>query len=162
MGEADFTLEISAEIAAGSSGRVPAGMGTLHETHTVWDHSIAPVLEVDPGATVELAVTDASGGQLDRDSTVADVAALDFTRVNPVTGPVFVKGAAPGDVLEVEILSLRPRDWGWTAIIPGFGLLADEFPEPWLRISTVDADARSVAFLDDVPLPYEPFPGTIG
>jgi acetamidase/formamidase len=130
--------------------------------HTVWDHSIEPVLEVDPGETVELEVTDASGGQLDRDSSVADVAALDFTRVNPVTGPVFVKGAQPGDVLEVEILSLRPRDWGWTAIIPGFGLLSDEFPDPWLRISSVDATSGRVAFLDDVWLPYEPFPGTIG
>jgi acetamidase/formamidase len=131
-------------------------------THTVWDHSIDPVLEVDSGETVELEVTDASGGQLDRDSGVADVAGLDFTRVNPVTGPVFVKGAEPGDVLEVEILSLRPRDWGWTAIIPGFGLLADEFTEPWLRIATVDAGSGRVGFLDDVTLPFEPFPGTIG
>jgi acetamidase/formamidase len=140
-------------------------MGSLHEipadrTHTVWDNAIAPVLEVDSGDTVELAVTDASGGQLDRDSDVEAVAALDFSRVNPVTGPVFVKGAQPGDVLEVEILSLEPRDWGWTAIIPGFGLLADEFPKPWLRISAI-ADGR-VAFLDDVELPFEPFPGTIG
>jgi acetamidase/formamidase len=131
-------------------------------THTVWDHSIEPVLEVADGATVELEVTDASGGQLNRDSGVEDVAALDFTRVNPVTGPVYVQGAAPGDVLEVEIRSLRPRDWGWTAVIPGFGLLADEYPEPWLRISEVDAGAGRVRFLDDVLLPYEPFPGTIG
>jgi acetamidase/formamidase len=131
-------------------------------THTTWDNSIDPVLEVESGATVELEVTDASGGQLGRDSTVDDVAALDFARVNPVTGPVFVKGAAPGDVLEVEILSLRPRDWGWTALIPGFGLLADQFPDPWLRVSTVDADSGRVAFLDDVSLPFEPFPGTIG
>jgi acetamidase/formamidase len=142
-------------------------MGSIHEvgsdrTHTVWDNSIAPVLEVEPGTTVELAVTDASGGQLDRDSRVEDVAALDFARVNPVTGPVYVKGAAPGDVLEVEILSLQPRDWGWTAIIPGFGLLADEFPDPWLRISSVDASSSRVSFLDDIVLPFEPFPGTIG
>jgi acetamidase/formamidase len=131
-------------------------------THTVWDHSIEPVLEVESGATVELEVTDASGGQLSRESDVEDVAELDFARVNPVTGPVFVKGASPGDVLEIEIRSLRPRDWGWTAIIPGFGLLADEFPEPWLAISTVDAATGRVGFLDDVVLPYEPFPGTIG
>jgi acetamidase/formamidase len=142
-------------------------MASLHEipgarTHTVWDNAIAPVLEIEPGDTVDLEVTDASGGQLDRGSGVEDVAALDFKRVNPVTGPVFVKGAQPGDVLEVEILSLRPRDWGWTAIIPGFGLLADEFPEPWLRISSVDAGSGRVAFLDDVELPFEPFPGTIG
>jgi acetamidase/formamidase len=130
--------------------------------HVVWDNAIEPTLEVDDGEVVELEVRDASGAQLDKDSSVADVAALDFTRVNPVTGPVYVRGARPGDVLAVEILELRPRDWGWTAIIPGFGLLADEFPEPWLRISQVDADARSVAFLDRVTLPYEPFPGTIG
>src|SRR4051812_4639129 len=139
-------------------------MHSIHtdHPHTVWDNSIDPVIEVDPGETVELAVVDASGGQLDRDSDVEDVAALDFARVNPVTGPVFVKGAQPGDVLEVEILSLRPRDWGWTAIIPGFGLLADEFTEPWLAISSVDAATGRVAFLDDISLPFEPFPGTIG
>jgi acetamidase/formamidase len=131
-------------------------------THTVWDNAIEPVIEVDPGETIEFEVTDASGGQLNRDSAVEDVAALDFSRVNPVTGPVFVKGAKPGDVLEVEIRSLRPRDWGWTAIIPGFGLLADEYPDPWLRISSVDAASGHVAFLDDILLPYEPFPGTIG
>jgi len=82
--------------------------------------------------------------------------------VNPVSGPVFVKGAKPGDTLAVEILELRPRDWGWTAIIPGFGLLADEFPDPWLRISKVEEGARRVAFAEGVELPFEPFPGTIG
>jgi hypothetical protein len=95
--------------------------------HFVWDNAIEPALEVDDGEVVELEVRDASGGQLDRGSSTADVAGLDFTRVNPVTGPVFVRGARPGDALAVEILELRPRDWGWTAIIPGFGLLADEF-----------------------------------
>jgi acetamidase/formamidase len=140
----------------------PAERVASVHTHTVWDNSIEPVLEVEPGTTVELEVIDASGGQLDRDSGTKHVAALDFTRLNPVTGPVFVKGARPGDVLEVEIRAMRPRDWGWTALIPGFGLLADEFPEPWLQISHVDADAGRVHFLDDVALPYEPFPGTIG
>src|SRR6476659_9579638 len=135
-------------------------MTTLHETHTVWDHSIAPIHEVEPGATVELEVTDASGGQLDKDSSVDAVAALDFSNVNPVTGPVFVKGAVPGDVLEVEILALQPRDWGWTAIIPGFGLLADEFPEPWLRIWRL-ADGFG-EFAPGIRIPLETFCGEIG
>jgi acetamidase/formamidase len=65
-------------------------------------------------------------------------------------------------VLAVEILEFTPRDWGWTALIPGFGLLADEFPEPWLRISKVDPENGRVAFADGITLPYEPFPGTIG
>ncbi len=49
-----------------------------------------------------------------------------------------------------------------TALIPGFGLLADEFPEPWLRISSVEAERGRVVFADGIELPYEPFPGTIG
>jgi acetamidase/formamidase len=128
----------------------------------VWDNTAEPALEVESGTVVELEAADASGGQLASDSTAADVAAMDLGRVNPVTGPVFVRGARPGDVLAVEILELRPKNWGWTAIIPGFGLLAREFPDPWLRISTVDADQRTVRFADDITLPFSPFPGTIG
>jgi acetamidase/formamidase len=128
----------------------------------VWDHAIPPVLEVESGATVQLETADASGGQLTRHSTALDVTKMDMANVNPVTGPVYVKGAEPGDTLQVEILELAPNDWGWTAIIPGFGLLADEYPDPWLNISTVDAATKTVRFSDDVTLPFAPFPGTIG
>lgn len=129
----------------------------------MWDNSLEPALEVDPGDTVELECADASGGQLTAHSTERDVLGLDMARVNPVTGPVYVKGAEPGDVLAVEILELAPRQgWGWTALIPGFGLLAEEFPDPWLRISEVDPDREVVRFSDRVSLPYMPFPGTIG
>jgi acetamidase/formamidase len=128
----------------------------------VWDNSLAPALEVESGEAVELHVRDASDEQIHRDSGVEDVTKLDFTHVNPVSGPVFVKGARPGDVLAVELLEFRPPDWGWTAIIPGFGLLADEYPDPWLRISEVDAETATVRFADGISLPYRPFPGTIG
>ncbi len=127
-----------------------------------WDNSIEPALEVEPGAEVEFHVRDASDEQIRAESDVSDVERLDFSRVNPVSGPVYVKGASRGDVLAVEILEFRPSNWGWTAIIPGFGLLADEFPEPWLRISRVDAEQGRVEFAEDVFLPYRPFPGTIG
>jgi acetamidase/formamidase len=160
-------LRWSAKSSAGAYDPASVRGGSLHQvardaSHFGWDNSIEPVLEIESGEDVELEVRDASGGQLDRDSGVADVAALDFERVNPVTGPVFVKGAEPGGVLAVEILELRPRDWGWTALIPGFGLLADEFPDPWLRISEVDGAGGRVRFADGVMLPYDPFPGTIG
>jgi acetamidase/formamidase len=128
----------------------------------VWDNSIEPVLEIASGETVEFHVRDASDEQITAESGAADVAKLDFSHVNPVSGPVFVKGSYPGDVLVVEIVEFRPRDWGWTALIPGFGLLADEFPEPWLRISRVDPENGRVVFSERVSLPYEPFPGTIG
>jgi acetamidase/formamidase len=140
---------------------------SLHEVRReaynyVWDNSIPPVLEVESGAEIELHVRDAGDEQIGRDSGVEAVTALDFSHVNPVSGPVAVKGARPGDVLAVEILALRPGDWGWTAIIPGFGLLADQFPDPWLRISSVDAETRRVRFAEGITLPFEPFPGTIG
>src|ERR671915_1468880 len=128
----------------------------------VWDNSIEPVLEVDSGEVVEFTVRDASDEQIQAKSTSEDVAKLDFGHVNPVSGPVYVKDAQPGDVLAIDILEFRPRDWGWTALIPGFGLLADEFPEPWLRISQVEAERGRVIFADGIELPYEPFPGTIG
>lgn len=128
----------------------------------MWDNAAVPVLEVESGEIVEFEAADASGGQLTRESTAADVAALDFDHVNPITGPVYVRGAQPGDVLAVEILELRPQDWGWTAIIPGFGLLADDFSEPWLRISAVERERRAVRFGDGITLPFAPFPGTIG
>jgi acetamidase/formamidase len=136
-------------------------VGAEH-TATVWDNAAAPVLEIESGETVSLECRDASGGGITAASTAADIPTMDMTKVNPVTGPVFVKGAQPGDTLVVEILELVSADWGWTAIIPGFGLLADEFPDPWLNISTVDPDAHTVRFLDDVTLPFAPFPGTIG
>jgi acetamidase/formamidase len=136
-------------------------VGAEHGSY-VWDNGLAPALEVESGATVELECADASGGQLNAQSTAADVAKLDLTKVNPVTGPVFVKGAKPGDVLAVEILELQPHDWGWTAIIPDFGLLAPEFPEAWLNISRVDAPAKTIEFIPGVSLPFAPFPGTTG
>ena len=149
------------------AGEHRTGGRTLHEVGAehaafVWDNAAAPVLEVESGETVELECADASGGQLNGDSTAQDVATMDLNRVNPITGPVFVKGAEPGDVLAVEILEFTPKQWGWTAIIPGFGLLADEFPDPWLNISRVDPDTNTVAFADGVTLPFSPFPGTIG
>jgi acetamidase/formamidase len=139
----------------------------LHEVQRdafnyVWDRELEPALEVEPGATVVLHARDASDEQIRKDSTARDVVNIDFTHVNPVSGPVFVNGAHRGDVLAVEILELQPADWGWTALIPGFGLLAEEFTEPWLRISSIDVDSAAVLFSDRISLPLRPFPGTIG
>ncbi|MFL6160900.1 MAG: acetamidase/formamidase family protein [Jatrophihabitantaceae bacterium] len=128
--------------------------------HTVWDSSIEPVLRVAPGDTIEIEVANASGGQLGRGSTAADLLTLDFSRVNPVTGPIAVDTAEPGDSLLIEVLDIAVRDWGWTANIPGFGLLAEQFPDPHLRFSTVAGGF--VDFLDGIELAALPMIGTIG
>ncbi|HUJ56138.1 MAG TPA: acetamidase/formamidase family protein [Gaiellaceae bacterium] len=139
--------------------------GSLHDLRPDayeygWDNSFEPALEVESGEAVLLHVRDASDEQLGPDSTAADVAALDFGKVNPVSGPVYVKDARPGDTLAVELLEFTPPSWGWTAIIPGFGVLADEFAEPWLRISRVEDGV--VRFSEQITLPFRPFPGTLG
>src|SRR5690606_10780686 len=135
---------------------------TIHHehNHVGWDNALTPAVEVEPGAELELQTLDSSGGQLNAASTAADVGKLDFSKVNPVTGPVRVIGADLGDAVEVEILDFDESGWGWTGIIPGFGLLADEFSEPFMNISRYDA--TSVEFQPGIQLPTRPFPGTIG
>ncbi len=130
------------------------------QTHNVWDKSIAPVLRVAPGDTITVELQNASGGQLASDSPAGALATLDFGRVNPVTGPIFVEGARPGDALVVEILDLEVDRWGWTANIPGFGLLADRFADPELRMSRI-ADG-TIELFTGMRLPSLPMIGTIG
>ncbi len=134
-----------------------------HQHHRGWDNSIAPALRVAPGASIEFETVDSSGGQLSASSTVAAIGQLDFGKVNPVTGPVYVDGAEPGDILKVTILSFTPSGWGWTANIPGFGLLSDDFPEAALHVWKYDARTLASALYGRWGrVPLKPFAGTIG
>lgn len=143
---------------------------TIHgaQHHFGWDNSLAPAERVEPGATILFHCHDSSAGQLGPSSTVADVTALDFGKINPVSGPIFVIGAAPGDALKITIDSFSPqrhggRGFGWTANIPGFGLLADQFPDPALQVWSYDADTMAPAmFGREARVPLKPFAGTIG
>lgn len=120
-------------------------------------------MTIAPGETVEFEVFEASGGQLSPESTVADVASLDFGKINPVTGPVYIEGAEPGDSLKVTLESFAPSGWGWTANIPGFGLLADQFVEPAIINWTYDPQSLAPALWSDhAKIPLKPFTGTIG
>jgi len=135
---------------------------TIHSQHhhLRWDRAQPSVLTIGAGETVELDCLDASGGRIQRHSSAADIANLDPDRANPVTGPIYVDGAEPGDVLSVDILDFGLNDWGWTALIPGFGLLTEDFPEPYLCISTYTN--AQVELAPGLTVPLRPFPGTIG
>jgi acetamidase/formamidase len=136
---------------------------TIHQHHLGWDNSFAPVVHIAPGESIEFEVVDAAGGQLSGASTVADIGRLDFSRINPVTGPVHIDGAEPGDVLQVTVQSFAPSGWGWTANIPGFGLLAEEFPEPALHLWRYDPTTLAPAVFGQWgKVPLKPFAGTIG
>jgi acetamidase/formamidase len=136
---------------------------TIHQKHHGWDRGIAAVMRIAPGATLEFDVADASGGQLSQTSTVADVARMDFGKINPVTGPIYIDGAVPGDILKITLLSFAPSGWGWTANIPGFGLLAEDFKEPALQLWRYDAATLAPALFGRWgKVPLKPFTGTIG
>ncbi len=138
---------------------------TIHgrHHHFGWDNSFVPVERVEPGSTIEFECLDSSGGQLTPDSTVGDVSRLDFGKVNPVSGPIHVDGAEPGDALKITIQAFKPSGFGWTANIPGFGLLAEDFKEPALNLWKYDALTLEPALYGkNARVPLKPFAGTIG
>jgi formamidase len=109
---------------------------------------------------------DAFDGQLNRESTAEDVGNLDLSGVHPLTGPVFVKGAEPGDLLEVKLVAVEAdpwEQWGYTVEVPGFGFLRDEFPDPyivhWRLHSNEYAESEQ---LPGVRIRCNPHPGVLG
>jgi acetamidase/formamidase len=98
--------------------------------HYRWDRSIPPVLEIEPGDVVIYDLREVSDGQLSPSATAHDLTRLDMTRVYPLAGPIAVKGAGPGDALEIEMLEFTGGRWGWSGINPGFGLLPEEATDP--------------------------------
>ncbi len=135
---------------------------TREQSHLAWDPAIPPIATVASGSTVTFDCLDASGGQLTATSTLDDLGRLDFDRVDQVNGPIAVEGAEPGDTLQIELLDFRPADWGWTASIPGFGLLADDFTEPALRITSLPPVGDFADFLPGIRVPVVPFCGEVG
>ena len=129
-------------------------------THDRWDASLPPVAEVASGDTVILDCLDSSGAQLSPTSTVADFVAMDRNKIHTITGPVFVRDAEPGDVLQIEIRRIEHRGWGWTSIIPGLGSLPERFTEPHLFLWKLEKDfSYSLA---PARLPLAPFLGIVG
>ena len=131
--------------------------------HYAWNNALAPRLEVDPGDTVVFRTRDAADFFYKKSSTHADVMARGPFRGHPLTGPVRVRGAEPGDVLAIEVLAMRPAlDFGFTNVRPGRGLLPEsDFPKPFLQIWDV-SDGKFARMDRRVAVPLEPFPGVAG
>ncbi len=141
--EADFTL-------------------TSDQTHNRWSSAIEPVLTVPSGSVIQVGTEEASDGQLNINSTLEDLNNVSFDPIHPLTGPVYVEGAQPGDVLKVTLHKIEMGDWGWTAIVPGFGFLSEEFTEPYLKTFELGKDKKSVQFSEGINIPLKPFPGVMG
>jgi acetamidase/formamidase len=131
--------------------------------HRAWDNSLDPALTIEPGDVVRFECRDATDRQLDVESTDEEVHDLSFDPVHPLTGPVAVEGAQPGDVLEVELLDLQHKGWGYNAFFPGdmeLGLLPEDFEDPGLYVWDLEGDVGH--FVNGIEIPLDPFPGVIG
>jgi acetamidase/formamidase len=138
---------------------------TIHRArhHFGWNKDFTPAVVAKPGETIHFECLDSSGGQIGPDATLDALINLDFGKINPVSGPVYVEGAKPGDALKVTIRRFEPSGHGWTANIPGFGLLADQFADPALHVWSYDANSMAPALYGPGgKVPLKPFAGTIG
>jgi acetamidase/formamidase len=131
--------------------------------HYEWNSAIAPRLTVEPGDTVVFDTRDAADRYYSKTSTAEDVLKRVF-KGHALTGPVKIRGAAPGDTLVVEVLDMVPAlDFGWTQVRPGRGLLPEaDFPKPHLCIW--DLSDKQFARMPNRPIavPLDPFPGVMG
>jgi formamidase len=134
--------------------------------HNRWHEAIEPVVEADPGDLVVFETRDAFDGQLDPSSGIDELLSASLAPVHPLTGPVYVKGAERGDLLEATIVAIEPDpwdQWGYTVEVPGFGFLRDEFPDPYVvHWRLHGADYAESEGLPRVRIPFAPFPGTFG
>jgi acetamidase/formamidase len=144
-------------------GRKPVAEYSLppRKTHYTWNRELDPALEIEPGDVVSFETQEVSDGQVTPGCSATVLGSLDLDKVYPLAGPVYVRGARPGDALEVEILDLRPKDWGWTGIIPNLGLLPEDFTEPYIKHWDL-SNGRTTSLRDDIVIPLDPFCGVMG
>jgi acetamidase/formamidase len=129
-------------------------------THSRWNRRLAPRLSVLPGDTVHLSCHDASGAQVRPGMTLAEYLAIDRDRIHALTGPILIEGAELGDTLEIEVLEVAHKGWGWSSVICGLGFLKERFNEPYLFHWQLDgAFSRS---LTPAVVPLRPFCGVMG
>ena len=131
------------------------------ESQPFWDNSVEPRLTIDPGDTVVFECAEACG-QITAEWKSEDLQHKDNSRTHALTGSVFVNGATPGDVLEVEILDMQHKGWGWSAHFQGFGLLVDDFDFDYLHHWRLEGDTCYSTEVEHIALPFTPHPGCVG
>ena len=129
-------------------------------THSRWNRALPPRLTIEPGDTVHFECLDSSGAQVHPKMTLPEYLAIDRGLIHALTGPVFVRGAEPGDVLQIDVLEVAHRGWGWTSVVEGLGFLKERFSEPFLFLWELEHEiSRSLA---PAVVPLRPFCGIMG
>jgi len=124
--------------------------------------AIPPVSRAAPGDMIVFHTRDALDSDLTLDSNADDLAAIDLNLVHPMTGPVHIEGAERGDVLAVTLVDIRPDQYGYTVIVPGFGFLRDIYTEPFLVNWKLSATHAVSDQMPGIAVPYEAFMGSVG
>jgi len=130
-----------------------------HLGHNRYHPDIAPVVEIAEGEEIALETRDALDGQIKPGMAAADLASIEAGAVHPLTGPVFVKGAEVGDILEIEFTDIVPQPTAFSAIVPGLGFLRDVFTEPFLVHWRLHDGWATSAQIPRVRIPGAPFMG---
>ena len=133
---------------------------SANPTHSVWNHGLPPRLRIDTGDTVHMECLDSSGAQVHARMKLAEYLSIDRARIHALTGPIFVNGAEPGDVLQIDVLEIAHKGWGWTSIVEGLGFLKQRFSAPYLFIWELDGDSSKS--LAPAIVPLRPFCGVMG
>jgi acetamidase/formamidase len=129
-------------------------------THSRWNRNLEPRLEISSGDTVDMECVDSSGAQVRPGTKVKEFLAIDRGKIHALTGPIAIKGAAPGDTLEIEVLEIKHKGWGWSSVTPGLGFLKKRFAKPYLFHWTLDGDVTRS--LTPAVVPLRPFCGVMG
>lgn len=128
--------------------------------HYKWSKNHKPVLYIKPGDEVIFEVNEVTSNQINPKTKAEDLKSLDPSKFYPLSGPVYIEGAKPGDALIVKIKEIQIAEWGWSAIIPGFGLL-EEFNEPYIWHWDLKRKLYT-RFVKEIRIPLKPFCGVMG
>ncbi|HJZ30125.1 MAG TPA: acetamidase/formamidase family protein [Hyphomicrobiaceae bacterium] len=156
--------------------KVPAGKhhtlsATLETVQWGWlDPRETPKLTIESGDTVSIETMMHSHDKIQPGTTMEQV--VELRKANPgggphsLTGPVYINGAEPGDVLEIRILRIEPKAWATNFNLPGkdfptIGALAPEMPDGHIKFFPIDLQKRAVEFKPGVSIDLQPFPGTL-
>lgn len=129
-------------------------------THSSWNRLRQPRLAIAPGDTVHLECQDSSGAQVHPGMTLDEFLRIDRNRIHALTGPIYVESAEPGDVLQIDVMEVAHKGWGWSSIISGLGFLKERFQTPHLFLWELEKEVtRSLA---PAVVPLRPFCGVMG
>jgi acetamidase/formamidase len=129
-------------------------------THSRWNRALAPRLHAASGDTVHMECVDSSGAQCHPSMTLAEYLNIDRDKIHALTGPIFIDGAEPGDVLQIDILEVAHKGWGWTSVVSGLGFLKQRFADPFFFVWKMEGDSSKS--LSPAVVPIRPFCGVMG